>query len=126
VYKFNLYVMFVRKKSLYLRTCRNFKSAKSYVPPIGNPQCTNPQISKRLGSANRKSVKCQICERFANLFKLFNSANLRICDLQNFFADRPPLTRMKMGSKKTKIAAKKRSLLYLFLFPVRLYSPPVC
>ncbi len=35
------------------------------------------QICKKLGSANRKSAKCHICGRFANLTKLFKSTNLR-------------------------------------------------
>jgi hypothetical protein len=39
----------------------------------------SPQITKKIGSANLP---------FAKLLK---SANLRICDFRNLFADRPPL-----------------------------------
>ncbi len=41
--------IFVRRKKMYLRTC-------------GSPQITN-----KIGSENRKSAKCQICERSAIL-----------------------------------------------------------
>jgi hypothetical protein len=47
---------------MYLQICRNHK---------------------KLGSANRKSAKCHICGRFANLTKLFKSTNF--IDFIDFF-----------------------------------------
>jgi hypothetical protein len=69
------YICKEKKYVQYLRTCGGFKSA-------------NP---KKIGSANGKSAKSHICGRSANIKKLFKCANLQICDLQNLFADHPPL-----------------------------------
>jgi len=47
-----------------------------------------PQITKSPKIANPQSV---ILRKVHKSNKLLNSANLRICDLRNLFADRPPL-----------------------------------
>ncbi len=65
--------MFVRRKSMYMRICGSFKTA----------------IHKKSGSTNRKSAKCQICGRFANLTNYLRLQNCEICDLRNFIF-RPP------------------------------------
>jgi hypothetical protein len=70
-----LNAVFVRRNNMYLRTCGGL----------------SPQITKKIGSAIRNSVKSHICGRSTNLTNLFKSENLRICDLRNLFADRPPL-----------------------------------
>jgi hypothetical protein len=79
-----------------------------YVSPqIVNPQIfiINPQISTNIAQLSLKTL-VQITENGARKSqmrnrshlrkvgksnKLFKSANLRICDLPNLFADRPPL-----------------------------------
>jgi hypothetical protein len=50
----------------------------------------NPQITNKIGSANRKSAKCHICGRSANIT---NYLSPQICGFAEFtvFADRPPL-----------------------------------
>jgi hypothetical protein len=60
-------------------------SSKSMGPQIANPEITNLQITKNIGSAHRKSAQCHICGRYANYTNYLT--NLRICDLQNLFAD---------------------------------------
>jgi hypothetical protein len=57
---------------MYLRTCGSL----------------SPQITKKTGSANRKSAMPHI-RKVRKSNKLFKSANLRICDLQNLYS--PPL-----------------------------------
>jgi hypothetical protein len=52
---------------------------------FGFAEVFSPQITKKIESPNRRSAKCHICGRSANL------TNLRICDLRNLFADRPAL-----------------------------------
>ncbi len=54
----------------------------------------NPKITKKIGPANRKSAKCYICGRSANLkFLGPQICGFAICGtyLRNLFADRPPL-----------------------------------
>ncbi len=63
-----------------------FKSAKCLGTQIANLQITNLQITRKIGSVNRKSAKCHICGQILKSNKLFKSANLRICDLWNLFA----------------------------------------
>ncbi len=75
--------IFVNIKSMYLRTCRGYTSARN-----ANPQITNPSNTKKIAFANRKYAKCHICGR-SN--KLFEPVNLRIFDLRNLFADCLPL-----------------------------------
>jgi hypothetical protein len=60
---------------MYLRTCRSFKFANH----------------KMIWSANRKSAKCHICGRSANLTN-YLSLKFAIFDLRNLFADCPSLT----------------------------------
>jgi hypothetical protein len=48
------------------------------------PQMKNLQITKKIGSANHKTVKRHICGRYANIT---NYLGLQICG----FADHPPL-----------------------------------
>ncbi len=63
---------------------------------IGQLGKRDRQLGKRGGwlkISNRKFAKCHICGRSANLTSY--SANLRICDLRNLFADRPPLQKIK-------------------------------
>ncbi len=60
-----------------------FKGEKVCV--FGFAEVFTPQITKKILSPNRKSAKCHICGRSANL------TNLRICGLWNLFADRPAL-----------------------------------
>jgi hypothetical protein len=48
------------------------------------PQTANPQIAKNILSASRKSAKCYICGRSANLSK---KIVLKFCG--TYFADRP-------------------------------------
>jgi hypothetical protein len=55
---------------------------------------------KNMWSAKLKSANCHICGWSANL-KKFKSANWRICDLRNFFADRPHLQQKNALKKKT-------------------------
>jgi hypothetical protein len=60
---------------MYLRSCGSYKSEshkKIYV----------------LKSKNRKE---QDLLKVRKSYKLFKSANVRLCDSRNFFADRPPL-----------------------------------
>jgi hypothetical protein len=72
MYKFEYFKCYiVRRKSKYLRTCGNFKSANH----------------KEIRSVNAVSHLRMV--RKSN--KLFKTANLRICDLRNLLADRPPL-----------------------------------
>jgi hypothetical protein len=55
------------------------------------------------------------CGSFANI-KIFKSANLRICDLRNLFADHPSL--VKMNLKLTNLQGKNLIIkIYFFLFP---------
>ncbi len=65
---------------------------KKYVfAEVLSPQKWGPQIAnckERVGIRN--SAYCHIFGRSAILTN-FKSANLRICDLQNLFTDRPPL-----------------------------------
>ncbi len=61
------YAIFVRKKTLFLRTCGCFKSVKKLV-------VANPQVTNKIGSA-----KSHMCRRSANL-TLCKFTNLRICD----------------------------------------------
>jgi|LakMenEpi03Aug12_release.lakeMendotaPanAssembly.Ray.scaffolds.fasta_scaffold3004230_1 hypothetical protein len=60
---------------MYLRTCGSFKSA-NHKKRLG-PQIANTQdVTFAEGPKSNRLVR---------------SANLRICDLWNFFADHPPL-----------------------------------
>jgi hypothetical protein len=82
-----------------LRTCRSF---------IVSPQKSLLQIAKftiyklassqkRLGSQIQNSQSAIIAE-CPQTNKLFQSANLQICDLWNLFTDRPPLKIRKKNS----------------------------
>jgi hypothetical protein len=46
----------------------------------------SPPITKKIGYANRKSAKCHICRRSANLT---NYLIPQICDLQKFICGAP-------------------------------------
>ncbi len=61
---------------MYLRICGSSQK-------IGSANCKSTQ-RKNIWSANHKSSNCYI-------FFKFKSANLRICDLRNIFADLSPL-----------------------------------
>jgi hypothetical protein len=52
----------------------------------GLVEVISPQISKKIGSANHKVPHLRKVRKSNTLFK---SANLRICNLLNLFADRP-------------------------------------
>ncbi len=82
------YATFVRRKNMYLQNCESFKSArKAWVPKSQIHKLQARKITKRLGPQTQ-TAKCHSCGRSANLTK---SANLWILDLQNIFADCPPL-----------------------------------
>ncbi len=49
------------------------------------------KLQKYIVSANRKSANFHICRRSANITNFVSPQNLRICDLRNLFAERPPL-----------------------------------
>ncbi len=55
---------------------------KQYVFISRLAEALSPQITQKIRSANRKSPKCHICGR---------SANLRSCDLWNLFSNHSPL-----------------------------------
>jgi hypothetical protein len=76
--------MFVRTKLIYLRICGSFKSAKN------NLARKSANSKEYLWSVNPKSANKHIFRNSAYQQKI-NPANLRICDLLNLFADRPPL-----------------------------------
>jgi hypothetical protein len=72
-----LKLIFVRRKIMYT-IC-------------GFAEVLSPQI---IGFANCKSTNCHICGSSPNI-KNHSSAKLRICDMRNLFADRPPLLLLK-------------------------------
>jgi hypothetical protein len=75
---------------------------------------TNPQIAKIYG-LQIAIRNCHICGSFANIKKC-KSANSRICDLRNLFADRPPLVKMNLKLRNLQgknLIIKK----YFILFP---------
>ncbi len=49
------------------------------------------QITKIIGSANRKSAECHICGRSANLTNYLTTQICGFARLQNLFADCPPM-----------------------------------
>ncbi len=60
---------------------------------IANPHIKNPQIQKDSGLLIENPHMTHF-RRVRKSNKLFKSENLRICDLRNFIADRPPLKQM--------------------------------
>jgi hypothetical protein len=66
-----------------LRTCGVVSSQKGLGPQITKSQSTIPQITKRL------SPQVPHLRKVRKYNKIYKSANFRICDLQNLFADRP-------------------------------------
>ncbi len=68
--------IFLRREMMYLRICGS-KSTK-----IG------PANSKKIGFANPQIATLAKSPLIKDIFQ---SANLRICDLRNLFLDRPPL-----------------------------------
>jgi hypothetical protein len=60
-------------------TYRNFKSAKKFGSAIRKYTNSNPQITKKIVSANRKVPHLQKVRKFNKLFK---SANFWIYDLR--------------------------------------------
>jgi hypothetical protein len=77
-----------QEKQNFSRIYKSFKSANK----LGQ-QITNTQITKNIGSANRKSANCTICRWPANLSNLCPQ-NWQICALRNLLADCPPLERL--------------------------------
>jgi hypothetical protein len=81
--------IFVRRKSNYFRTSGSLKSAKNLGS--ANRKSTNYK------SGNHKNIGSQIrnvphLRNLRKYNKLFRSANVRICNLRNLFADCPSLT----------------------------------
>ncbi len=68
------YAIFVRRKSMYLRTCGCFKSAWVCKSQIHNSQIRKSQIRLGLQIENPQSAM------FAESNKLFKSANLRFAE----------------------------------------------
>ncbi len=74
--------IFVRRKSIYFRTCGSFKSAKNFES--ANRKSTNYISANHKKDWVRNSVNCQICGICANLT---NYLGLQIYDLRNLFAE---------------------------------------
>jgi hypothetical protein len=70
-----VYAIFVRTNRMYLRTCGSYKSANHKKDSARKSQIHKVPHLRNVRKSN----------------KLFKSAHLRICDLRNLFADRPPL-----------------------------------
>ncbi len=64
------------------------KSQKVYGSQIATPQIAKSVWSAKRKSANRKNY---IGRKSANCLICGSPQNLRVCDLRNMFADRPPL-----------------------------------
>ncbi len=87
-YKLSFFILTNFNQSIICQ--RRKKGEKTCI--CGLAEVLSPQ--KHIGTANRKSAKCHICGRPANLTNCLNS-NLRICDIRNLFADPPPLLNIK-------------------------------
>jgi hypothetical protein len=82
------YALFVRRKCMCIQSCGSLKSVNYKKDCVRKSQI-------------RKVSHLRNVHKFINLFK---SANLRICDFQNLFVDRPPLLPIWQGEKIDKIS----------------------
>ncbi len=74
-----------------LHICRfNMRISFKIVFPF--PQIANPQIPQTYMVRKSQIRILQYLQKVRKSKKKFQSANLRICDLRNLLADRPPLT----------------------------------
>ncbi len=84
--------------------CRSFKSATNNW--VRKSQIRKSKNTLYIWSANRKIANCHILRKVCKSILKIKSANLRICDLRNFFADRQPLRKTDYFMNGTKVARK--------------------